>query len=72
MRNLKSLMKYFTFISFCLLAFSILAEGIEPQDIKLIRRLGIGTVYSVDWSLDGNLIAAGAGTEVHILDAQRT
>jgi WD40 repeat protein len=42
----------------------------KPEDIRLIRRLGIGEVHSVDWSPDGNLIAAGTSSGVYILESQ--
>lgn len=42
----------------------------KPQEIQLVRRLGIGEVHSVDWSPDRRFIATGTNSGVHILDSQ--
>lgn len=45
-------------------------EDAKPQDIRLIRRFGIGEVRSVDWSPDKVLIVIGTRSGLHILDSQ--
>jgi len=69
---MKGIKKFFVFVALCLLALAVLVNGLEAKDVNvnLIKRLGIGYVYSVAWSPDGKLLAAGTSTGVYFLNPQ--